>query len=74
MSTLTKTIYQSIRKENKDPIQVVYKIYNHCSPDSLKINSINQFQGILGVWLGFKRVRILNGCLMILKYFDKEFA
>lgn len=71
---IEKEFYHSARRAYKDPIQLLHALYNvHCDVDK-RIPSIGKFEGLMQIWLGNKGYRLMQGCLIIQKNFDKKFA
>jgi hypothetical protein len=45
----------------------------HCDTE-FRIGSMAQFEGYLQMWFGRQGYSILNGCLMVEKKFNSQFA
>lgn len=71
---ITKEIYFNVKKTYTHPLQRMHALYNmHCDTE-FKIENIIKFESYLQVWFGIQGFSILNGCLMVEKKFDSQFA
>lgn len=68
----SKHLYKTIRITDKNPISIMYKIFE--VNGTTKLNIV-EFERFFALWLlKSKRVPLMKGCLQLMNYFDKKFA
>jgi len=71
---MDKDVYLKIRKQHKDPIRMLFAMYNTACRPKDRIESINVFQGLLSVWMARNGKTLIAGSLTVLKFYDSKFA
>ena len=71
---IDKETYVKVKGTYKHPIQRMHALYNmHCDTN-MRVGSMAQFEGYLQIWFGNQGYQLLQGCLIIQKRFDSQFA